>query len=118
MGTSHRFTSPKVGAGVGYAVRLCREKNAGRLPTSAPDVEHSPPITAAMMNSNGHRLCEVGSFAVSAAIRASIGAGTAAPTERITVRRRALQIARAAEASTPTKIKPVPYKVHVSETFA
>jgi len=110
--------SLRFGAGAGYAVPLRREKNAGKLPTSAPAEEDSIPITAAMMNSNGHRLCEVGSFAVSTAIRASIRAGTAAPTPRITAMRRALPTARAAAARTPTTTKPIPYKVVGSETFA
>jgi len=92
--------------------------SAGKLPTSAPADEQSAPSTAAMMNSNSHRLCEVGSFAVSTATRASIGAATAPPTARITARRRALPNARAAAARTPTTIRPVLYKVFGSETFA
>src|SRR5207237_8714507 len=73
---------------------VCRARNAAKLPTRAPAEEHSTPVTAAMMNSKGHRLCEVGSFAVSTAIRASIGAGTATPIARITAMKRALPKAR------------------------
>jgi hypothetical protein len=46
----------------GYIYRL--EKN-GKLPTSAPADEQAIPTIAAMINSKGHRLCEVGSLAVS-----------------------------------------------------
>ncbi len=55
------------------------EKKDGRLPTSAPADELTMPTTAAMIISNGHRLCEVGSLAVSIATRARTAAGTAAP---------------------------------------
>ena len=91
------------------------EKKDGRLPTSAPADELTMPTTAAMIISNGHRLCEVGSLAVSTATRARIAAGIAAPTTKITAMRRALPNARAAAARTPTTIKPAPYNVSGNE---
>src|SRR5213592_2426274 len=114
--TAPQIKSESVAISIGYLYRL--EKNEGKLPTSDPVDEQTIPTTAAMINSKGHRLCEVGSLAVSTATRARTAAGTAAPTTKITARRRALPNARAAAARTPTPSRPAPYKVFGSETFA
>src|SRR5688572_27404679 len=94
---------------------------------SREDSRHAPNQGSCRRNQYADHRCNdqlerpqvvwVGSFAVSTAIRARIGAGTAAPTPRMTPKRRALPTARAAAASTPTTIKPVPYKVLGSDTF-
>src|SRR6266850_6322587 len=94
------------------------EKNDGKLPTSAPADEQAIPTIAAIINSKGHRLCEVGSLAVSTTTRVRTAAGTAAPTPSITATRRALPNARAAAARTATTSRPAPYNVSGSETFA
>jgi hypothetical protein len=68
-------------------VRLCpywRDSIANKLAANASAIAHSPPTITAMMTSNGHRLCEVGSIAVSTATRTRIAAGTAAPTSGAT----------------------------------
>jgi hypothetical protein len=94
------------------------EKNIRRLQTSAPADEQTIPTIAAMINSKGHRLCEVGSLAASTTTRARTATGTAAPTTKITGTRRALPNARAAAARTAITSRPAPYKVSGSETFA
>lgn len=48
----------------------------------APDTEQVRPTSVAMMTSNGHKLCEVGSWMPSISVRAK----TAATTETVTVR--------------------------------
>src|SRR5439155_27113304 len=98
--TAPQIKSESVAISIGYLYRL--EKNEGKLPTSDPVDEQTIPTTAAMINSKGHRLCELGSLAVSTATRARSAAGTAAPTTKITARRRVLPNDREASSSSAT----------------
>src|SRR5262245_6886926 len=94
------------------------EKSDGMLPSMAPADEQTKPTNPAMINSKGHRLCEVGSVAVSTTTRARTAAGTAAPMKRIVVTRRVLANERTATAKMPTTSRPGPYNASGSETFA
>jgi hypothetical protein len=87
------------------------------LPTNAPPDDANSPIPTAMMNSSGHRLCEVGSRSASISTRAMTAAGTAAPAVRSVGTKRHFPTARTIVAAITTTNRPGPISVSGSESF-